>query len=87
MAHNPAILFQVEKRGLSKRILCRFDFGGSSQPLDVTKDNILYKCGWSPFEGTIFKSRITHTILNGSLVYHNAQFSNHNAAMRLTFNR
>jgi len=56
-------------------------------PWTVTKNNILYKCGWSPFEGTTFKSRITHTILNGSLVYQNGQFSNHNAAMRLTFNR
>ena len=88
MAHNPAILFQVEKRGFIKKgYYADLILVGSSQPLTVKKDNILYKCGWSPFEGTTFKSRITHTILNGSLVYHNAQFFNHNAAMRLTFNR
>ena len=88
MAHNPAILFQVEKRGFIKKgYYADLILVDPHNPWTVTKDNILYKCGWSPFEGTTFKSRITHTILNGSLVYHNAQFSNHNAAMRLTFNR
>jgi len=53
----------------------------------VTKENSLYKCGWSPFEGSTFKSRVTHTILNGAVVYENSNFTNHNAAMRLTFNR
>ena len=88
MAHNPAILFQVEKRGFIKKgYYADLILVDPHNPWTVTKDNILYKCGWSPFEGTTFKSRITHTILNGSLVYHNTQFSNHNAAMRLTFNR
>ncbi len=88
MAHNPAILFQVEKRGFIKKgYYADLILVDPHNPWTVTKDNILYKCGWSPFEGTTFKSRITHTILNGSLVYHNEQFSNHNAAMRLTFNR
>lgn len=88
MAHNPAILFQVEKRGFIKKgYYADLILVDPHNPWTVTKDNILYKCGWSPFEGTTFKSRITHTILNGSLVYHNAQFFNHNAAMRLTFNR
>ena len=58
-----------------------------NNPWTVNKDNILYKCGWSPFEGTTFKSRVTHTILNGAIVYENANFTNANAAMRLTFNR
>jgi len=88
MAHNPAILFQVEKRGFIKKgYYADLILVDPHNPWTVTKDNILYKCGWSPFEGTTFKSRITHTILNGSLVYQNGQFSNHNAAMRLTFNR
>ena len=55
--------------------------------LNFTSENILYKCGWSPFEGVTFKSRITHTILNGNLVYQNNKFTNKNSAMRLTFNR
>jgi len=58
-----------------------------NNPWTVNKDNILYKCGWSPFEGTTFKSRVTHTILNGAIVYENANFTNANTAMRLTFNR
>lgn len=88
MAHNPAILFQIEKRGfIRKGYYADLILVDPHNPWTVTKDNILYKCGWSPFEGTTFKSKITHTILNGSLVYHNAQFSKQNAAMRLTFER
>ena len=88
MAHNPAILFQIEKRGfIRKGYYADLILVDPHNPWTVTKDNILYKCGWSPFEGTTFKSRITHTILNGALVYHNAQFSKQNAAMRLTFER
>jgi dihydroorotase len=88
MAHNPAILFQIEKRGFIKKgYYADLILVDPHNPWTVTKDNILYKCGWSPFEETTFKSRITHTIINGVLVYHNAQFSKQNAAMRLTFDR
>ncbi|QDO95663.1 dihydroorotase [Formosa sediminum] len=88
MCHNPAILFQVEKRGFIKvghyADLVVVDL---NNPWTVTKENILYKCQWSPFEGTTFKSRITDTFLNGELVYHNFKFNNVRAAKRLTFNR
>ena len=88
MCHNPAILFDVERRGYIKEgyyaDLVMVDL---NNPWTVTKDNILYKCGWSPFEGTTFKSRITHTFLNGNLVYENAKFSSVKSAKRLTFNR
>tara|TARA_R110002049_G_scaffold37208_1_gene117476 strand:- start:41947 stop:43293 length:1347 start_codon:yes stop_codon:yes gene_type:complete len=88
MCHNPAILFQVERRGYIKpgyyADLVMVDL---NNPWTVKKDNLLYKCGWSPFEGITFKSRITHTFVNGSLVYHNSKFYNLNAAKRLTFNR
>lgn len=88
MAHNPAILFQIEKRGfVRKGYYADLILVDPHNPWTVTKDNILYKCGWSPFEGTTFKSRITHTLLNGVLVYQNTQFSKQNAAMRLTFER
>ena len=88
MAHNPAILFQIEKRGfIRKGYFADLILVDPNNPWTVTSENILYKCGWSPFEGTTFKSRITHTILNGALIYHNAQFAEHNAAMRLTFER
>ncbi len=88
MCHNPAILFQVEKRGYIKEgYFADLVLVDLNNPWTVNKDNILYKCGWSPFEGATFKSRITHTILNGDLVYHNFKFSNVKAAKRLTFNR
>lgn len=88
MCHNPAILFQIEKRGYIKTgyfaDLVVVDF---NSPWSVKKDNILYKCGWSPFEGTIFKSRITHTFVNGELAYKNFKFFDVKAGKRLTFNR
>lgn len=88
MAHNPAILFDVEKRGyIREGYYADLVIVDVNNPWTVNKDNILYKCGWSPFEGTTFKSRITHTILNGSLVYNNFKVLNVKAAKRLTFNR
>jgi dihydroorotase len=88
MAHNPAILFQIEKRGfVRKGYFADLILVDPHNPWTVTPENILYKCGWSPFEGVTFKSRITHTILNGNLVYHNTKFTNKNSAMRLTFKR
>ena len=88
MCHNPAKLFQIKKRGF-----IREGFYADLVVLDlndswtVTKENIAYKCGWSPFEGNSFKSRITHTFVNGHLAYENGNFSKERKAMRLTFNR
>ena len=88
MCHNPAILFQIEKRGFIKEgYFADLVFVDLNNPWTVNKDNILYKCGWSPFEGTTFKSRITHTFVNGSLAYKNFKFYDVNAAKRLTFDR
>ena len=88
MAHNPAILFQIKKRGFIREgYYADLILVDPNNPWTVNKNNILYKCGWSPFEGTTFKSRISHTILNGSLVYHNNKFNNARTAMRLTFDR
>ncbi len=88
MCHNPAILFQIEKRGYIKEgYFADLVLVDLSNPWTVKKDNILYKCGWSPFEGTTFKSRVTHTFINGELAYKNFKFYDVNNAMRLTFNR
>jgi dihydroorotase len=88
MCHNPAILFDVERRGYIKEgYFADLVLVDLNNPWTVTKDNILYKCGWSPFEGSTFKSRITETFLNGTLVYQNAKFKDVKAARRLTFNR
>ena len=88
MSHNPAILFQISKRGYIKEgYFADMVLVDLNKPWTVNKENILYKCGWSPFEGTTFKSRVTHTFLNGILVYNDAKFSDVKAAKRLTFDR
>ncbi|MDR6299455.1 dihydroorotase [Mesonia maritima] len=88
MCHNPAILFQIEKRGyIKKGYKADLVLVDLNAPWTVQKDNILYKCGWSPFEKTTFKSRITHTFVNGKLVYKNFKVLDVKNAEQLTFNR
>ncbi|WP_298352846.1 dihydroorotase [uncultured Dokdonia sp.] len=88
MCHNPAILFQVEKRGyIRKGYKADLVLVDLNAPWTVNKDNILYKCGWSPFEGTTFKSRITHTFVNGRLAYKNFKVYDELFGERLTFDR
>ncbi len=88
MCHNPAILFQIENRGFIKEgYFADLVVVDLNNPWTVKKENILYKCGWSPFEGTTFKSRITQTFVNGTLVYNNSKIIDIKAAKRLTFNR
>ena len=86
--HNPAILFQIKERGYIregyKADLVLVDL---KNPWTVHKENILYKCQWSPFEGTTFKSKVTHTFVNGILTYENFKFPNKSIPQRLTFNR
>ena len=87
-AHNPAILFEVEKRGYIKEgYYADLVIVDLNNPWTVNKDNILYKCGWSPFEGTTFKSRISHTFVNGGLAYKNFKFYDTKYAKQLTFDR
>jgi dihydroorotase len=87
-AHNPAILFQIEKRGFIKEgYYADLVIVNTGLPWSVNKDNILYKCGWSPFEGYTFKSRITHTLVNGQLVYANSKVKEIRAGKRLQFDR
>jgi len=88
MCHNPSILFQIEKRGYIKEgyfaDIAVVDLNDSWK---VTNENIAYKCGWSPFEGSSFKSKVTYTLVNGHLAYENGIFSEERNARRLTFNR
>lgn len=86
--HNPAILFDVEKRGFIREgYYADLVIADLKSPWSVNKSNILYKCGWSPFEGSTFKSRITHTFVNGQLAYNNFKVLGVKAGERLTFNR
>ena len=88
MAHNPAKLFKIEKRGFVKEgFYADVVIVDAGLPWSVKKENILYKCGWSPFEGFTFKSRITHTFVNGEMVYNNFKVKDVRAGKRLTFDR
>ncbi len=87
-AHNPAILFEIKDRGvIRKGYKADLVLVDLNAPWTVNDENILYKCGWSPFEGTTFKSRVTHTLVNGILAYENLKFPNRTHGERLTFNR
>jgi dihydroorotase len=88
IAHNPAILFEIKDRGYI-RVGYKADLVlvDPNSPWTVSKENIAYKCGWSPFEGTTFRSRITHTFVNGTLCYELGKYGTKPKAERLTFNR
>ncbi len=88
MAHNPAKIFKIEKRGFVKPgYYADLAIVNPGLPWSVKKENILSKCGWSPFEGYTFKSRITHTFVNGQLVYNNFKVKDIRAGKRLLFDR
>ena len=88
MCHNPAICFQIEKRGFVKEgYFADLVLVDLEKPWEVTKENILYKCAWSPFEGEIFNSTITHTFVNGHIAYEYGSFDESKKGKRLKFNR
>ncbi|HEX8563710.1 MAG TPA: dihydroorotase [Flavobacterium sp.] len=88
MAHNPAKIFRIEKRGFIREgYYADLVLVNPGLPWSVKKENILSKCGWSPFEGFTFKSRITHTFVNGQLVYTNFKVKDIRAGKRLEFDR
>jgi dihydroorotase len=88
MCHNPAICFQVENRGFIKEgFFADLVLVDLNKPWEVSKENILYKCGWSPFEGETFNAQITHTFVNGHIAYEYGSFDETQRGMRLTFDR
>ena len=88
MCHNPAKIFKIENRGFIKvGYFADLVIVNTGLPWNVKKENILAKCGWSPFEGYNFKSRITHTFVNGQLAYQNFKVKDIKAGQRLLFNR
>lgn len=88
MAHNPSKIFKMKQRGFIKQgYYADLVIVNSGLPWSVKKENIFAKCGWSPFENYTFKSRITHTFVNGQLVYHNFNFKEKPMGMRLLFDR
>jgi len=88
MCHNPAILFDLQDRGyLREGYFADIAVVAPNSKWSVSKENIAYKCGWSPFEGVEFSNRVTHTFINGHLGYVNGEFSKDRNAKRLEFNR
>lgn len=86
--HNPAKIFKIEKRGFIKPgFYADLVLLKKSNSWEVTKENVLYKCGWSPFEGTSFNTKISHTFINGELVFENGKITEIKAGKRLLFDR
>jgi dihydroorotase len=87
-AHNVATCFQVDRRGyIREGYWADLVLVNLNDPVKVTKQNILYKCGWSPFEGQTFQSEITHTFISGNLAYALGKFTTNETGQRLAFNR
>lgn len=88
MSHAVADCFQIKERGYVREgyhaDLVLVDL---NKPYTVTKENILYKCGWSPLEGATFPATVTHTFVNGHLVYENGVVNESNKGQRLLFDR
>ncbi len=88
MSHAPAILYRIRNRGFIRQgYAADLVLVNPDDPWQVTKPSILSKCGWSPFEGETFTFRITHTFVNGNLVYVNGRINDRIKGQRLTFER
>jgi len=88
MAHNVADLFQIDRRGyIREGYYADLVLVDLHAPWKVARSNILYKCGWSPFEGHAFRSSVKMTFVNGRRVFDNGIFDESSRGMRLTFNR
>lgn len=87
MCHAPADLFRIENRGyIRPGYFADLVLVDPSLSQQVTTENILYKCGWSPFEGETFDSVVVRTFVNGQTVFNNGVFDENIRGKRLTFN-
>ena len=88
MSHAAADCFQIDRRGYIKEgFYADLVIADLNTPSIVSKENLLYKCGWSPLEGFQFPATLTHTFINGNLVYGNGEWNESNKGMRLKFDR
>lgn len=88
MCHAPADCFRVEKRGyIREGYYADLVLVNLNDPWMVTRENVLSKCGWSPFEGQIFHAKVAYTFVNGHLAYNNGNFDESVKGQRLLFER
>jgi len=88
MCHNPARMFQIEKRGYIKEgFFADLVVVDPDKKWNVSRDNVLYKCGWSPMEGVEFHTKVKQTFVNGHLVYDNGVIDDSVKGKRMKFNR
>jgi dihydroorotase len=88
MAHAPAILFRVKNRGfLREGYAADIVMVDPNKTHEVTAKNLLYKCGWSPFDGFTFSSSIERTFVNGKIVFENQAIKECGVGSRLSFNK
>ena len=88
MSHAVAECFQIKNRGyIREGYAADLVLVNLNKPQTVNKTNVHYKCGWSPFEGTTFKSSVTHTFVNGNLIFENGKITEGITGQRLIFNR
>lgn len=88
MCHNVADMFDIDRRGFIREgYYADLVIVDLNSPWTVTKENLLYKCGWSPFEGETFKARVEGTFVSGHLVYDKGNFDESKRGMRMLFNR
>jgi len=86
--HAPADLFGIENRGyIREGYYADLVLVDMKKPYQVNKENIIYKCGWSPFEGHTFKTSIDTTIVNGTIVYEDSSLTGAIVGKRMTYNR
>jgi dihydroorotase len=88
MSHNPAILFQINKRGFIREgYFADIVLVDLKKPWTISPENILAKCGWSPFEGSTMSSQVTHTFVSGHLAYAEGKLNEERIGERLVFDR
>jgi dihydroorotase len=86
MAHAPAVLYRLQNRGfLREGYFADIVMVNPNQPHQVNKSNLLYKCGWSPFEGTTFSNSIERTFINGQIAFENGSIIECGVGSRLSF--
>lgn len=88
MSHSVADCFKIDKRGyIREGYFADLVIADMNAVTTVNKENILYKCGWSPLEGINFPAAVTHTFVNGNLIYGNGQWYESIKGMRMKFDR